>query len=194
MTLAISCSEEGVTGGQEGSTARNGISGKAVDWEGITHELLKALHGFGRYRHKKMPNMEFHGELGVLHTLYHGTKPLAPSELATKCHVTTARMAKTLNQLESQGLIIRETDASDRRRVMVSLTVAGKQEIQRRFTQMSSYLTGILKDLGEDDSYELIRIIKRLAAILSTREQSAARCQHACGTLKMDVAEAETHR
>jgi DNA-binding MarR family transcriptional regulator len=144
-----------------------------VDWDEITHELMEALHNSGTHRRRNIPNMEIRGELGVLHTLDHNKQDMTPGELATQCHVTTARMATTLNQLEEHGLILRKPSDTDRRRVMVHLTSAGTQELQDQLDRVNSYIASILKRLGEQDSYELIRIVKKLATIFVADENNS---------------------
>lgn len=48
--------------------------------------------------------------------------PLTPSQLAALEHVTPPSMNRTVNGLEESGLISRERDADDARKVLVTLT------------------------------------------------------------------------
>jgi len=48
--------------------------------------------------------------------------PLTPSQLAALEHVTPPSMNRTVNGLEESGLVSRERDAGDARKVLVTLT------------------------------------------------------------------------
>lgn len=63
-------------------------------------------------------------QLGVLfHLTVHG--PSTPSRLAERDHVSPPSMNRTLNGLESAGLVARSPSVDDARRVDVTLTEAG---------------------------------------------------------------------
>lgn len=59
----------------------------------------------------------------VLHLLKDG--PASQTELARKARVENQTMSRTLSRLERQGYVARESDASDRRRHVVSRTPSG---------------------------------------------------------------------
>ena len=51
---------------------------------------------------------------------------MTAGELSSRLSMTTSRVAAVLGILEKKGLLERENDAVDRRRVLVSLTQAGE--------------------------------------------------------------------
>lgn len=67
-----------------------------------------------------------------LHTLRYlsGTDPLSHGELAAGIEVDAANLIDTIDQLESDGLIRRQTDPQDRRRRLLALTHRGSQRLR----------------------------------------------------------------
>ncbi|MDR0445718.1 MAG: transcriptional regulator [Oscillospiraceae bacterium] len=113
------------------------------------------------------------GEMFILSVVVASGDPVSPGELSAVCGVTTARVAMTLNMLEDKGYIIRETDKSDRRRVLVAATESGRAAFQRHDAERRMMLERLLRDLGENDAREYIRIMGRVAEI-TRRHRSAA--------------------
>lgn len=69
-----------------------------------------------------------HAGVIALHVL--GDGPLPQTHLAARCQVEDQTMSRTLERLERQGFVDRVRDASDRRRVLVSRTVAGGHVVE----------------------------------------------------------------
>ncbi|GAB2934545.1 MarR family winged helix-turn-helix transcriptional regulator [Streptomyces heilongjiangensis] len=76
------------------------------------------------------------GEFDVLAALRRAGAPFerAPGELAAHTMVTTGAMTKRLHRLEGAGLITRRRAADDGRGRVVALTPAGRELIDRAFT------------------------------------------------------------
>ena len=76
------------------------------------------------------------GEFDVLATLRRAGEPFerAPGELASHTMVTTGAMSKRVDRLERAGLVTRRPSASDGRGRVVALTPAGRELIDRAFT------------------------------------------------------------
>lgn len=66
---------------------------------------------------------------------------LLPGELAAMEKVTTQAMSQVLNRLRERGLIKRTTDEEDRRKVIVTLTDAGKKGMRQRRGEKEEWLT-----------------------------------------------------
>ncbi|HTJ10912.1 MAG TPA: MarR family transcriptional regulator [Dinghuibacter sp.] len=66
---------------------------------------------------------------------------LLPGELAAMEKVTTQAMSQVLNRLLERGLIVRTTDEDDRRKVIVTLTDAGKKGVRQRLGEKEEWLT-----------------------------------------------------
>ena len=61
-----------------------------------------------------------------------------------------SRIAAVLGSLEKKGLLERENDAGDRRRVLVSLTQAGEALCEKRKAHFKSKIALLLSMLGDD--------------------------------------------
>jgi DNA-binding MarR family transcriptional regulator len=74
------------------------------------------------------------------------TGPRAPSEIAAAERVTVQSLTAPLRDLETAGLIVRGTDATDARRSMLRLTEAGavalRDEVRRRDEWLTEALSG----------------------------------------------------
>ncbi|MEG1633905.1 MAG: transcriptional regulator [Oscillospiraceae bacterium] len=84
------------------------------------------------------------------------------SEIASSMHITTARVASLLNQLQKKGYIQRQTDESDRRRVIVKITKEGRARAESQLKLILDRAEELLSDLGEQDATEFIRILGRI--------------------------------
>jgi len=92
------------------------------------------------------------------------TGPRAPSEIAAAERVTVQSLTAPLRDLETAGLIVRQTYATDARRSMLRLTEAGavalRDEVRRRDQWLTEALSG-LSDLEVE--------VVRLAALVMER-------------------------
>lgn len=70
-----------------------------------------------------------HAGLTALHVLLGG--PLTQRELAARVQVEDQTMSRTLERLERSGFVERHRDPGDRRRLLVSLTDAGREAFRR---------------------------------------------------------------
>lgn len=106
------------------------------------------------------------GEFDVLATLRRSGSPftLMPGELAQSTMISSAAMTNRLSRLEAKGLLLRRTDPSNRRNVLVALTdeglalvddiVAGHLENERQF----------LSPLTPEEQEQLASLLERFLA------------------------------
>jgi DNA-binding MarR family transcriptional regulator len=95
--------------------------------------------------------------------------PARLTELAVSEGVTQPSMTALVARLTDAGLVRRRTDPGDRRAVLVELTPAGAELLDRRREDRAARLAGPLGELAEDD----VRVITaalpalgRLAGVL----------------------------
>lgn len=100
-----------------------------------------------------------HAGLAVLHVL--STGPMTQRQIAAKVQVEDQTMSRTLDRLERSGYVERRRDSGDRRRVVVSLTTAGRKTWMRAADvgAAESYFADVADDL-EALRRVLIRIIR----------------------------------
>jgi DNA-binding MarR family transcriptional regulator len=103
------------------------------------------------------------GDFDVLAALRRAGAPFerAPGELAEHTMVTTGAMTKRIDRLERDGLVTRRPSTSDGRGRVVALTAAGRELIDRAFTEHMRNERRLLDQLTPEDA-------ARLEAILTT--------------------------
>lgn len=143
------------------------------EWDALAHDLMTQTRRLRIYGKGTMRRWDGRGRMGVLHALHHSDGALTAGELSRACHVTSARMAQTLNQLEADGFVTRAESATDRRRTNVTITASGEAELRSYFDGVTRFAAGLLRELGERDSHELVRILGRLADALCDASDAA---------------------
>ena len=134
------------------------------EWDQMVHELYRAWHA-SRPPHHERRDFEMSGQREILHVLAVDGGEMTPGALAKACRVSTARIAKALNQLEAQGIVVRREDPADGRRTLVSLTDKGEELLKARQHEMDETVKRFLKELGEDDARDLLRLLGRISEI-----------------------------
>lgn len=103
------------------------------------------------------------GDFDVLAALRRAGAPFerAPGELAEHTMVTTGAMTKRIDRLERDGLVTRRPSASDGRGRVVALTDAGRELIDRAFTEHMRNERRLLDQLTPEDAAQLEAILTR---------------------------------
>ncbi len=70
-----------------------------------------------------------------------------------------------IKSLEGKGLVERRKNSDDKRSTIVALTAEGKEHYIRLRAEIISNALTIIEQLGEEDVYEFLRLISRLAEI-----------------------------
>ena len=110
------------------------------------------------------------GEMAVLCYLLFSHNGASAGELTAEFKVRSSRTAAILNGLERKGYAVRSSDPEDKRRVRVYITEKGKKFAWKEHEDAIRDFEYILQDIGQEDSYHLVRIIKRITKQLE--EQS----------------------
>jgi DNA-binding MarR family transcriptional regulator len=97
------------------------------------------------------------GEFDVLAALRRAGEPFerAPGELAQFTMVTTGAMTKRLDRLERDGLVTRRRSSTDGRGRVVALTTAGRELIDRAFTEHMANEHRLLAELTGEEATQL---------------------------------------
>lgn len=83
-------------------------------------------------------------------------------EIAEDRAVSPASASALVDSLEEAGLVMREPDVIDQRRVKVGLTKEGRKIYDRMGVMSQGILSNLIKDLSEEDCKELARILNQL--------------------------------
>jgi DNA-binding MarR family transcriptional regulator len=106
------------------------------------------------------------GEFDVLAALRRAGEPFerAPGELAAFTMVTTGAMTKRIDRLERDGLVARRRSTSDGRGRVVALTRAGRELIDRAFTEHMRNERRLLDHLTPDEAAQLEALLAKWLA------------------------------
>ncbi|MDR0856050.1 MAG: winged helix DNA-binding protein [Clostridiales bacterium] len=141
-----------------------------MDFSALAVELIGKMRLMQKSGHQKSMQDGIHGESFLLYCIKEKHGESVPSEIGSKMGVSGPRIAAELASLEGKGLITREVDSTDRRRILVRLTqkgIAVEAEQQGRYI---GRVAAMLQALGERDAEEYIRITGRLAELKTGTE------------------------
>ncbi|MGI6001298.1 MAG: MarR family winged helix-turn-helix transcriptional regulator [Candidatus Merdisoma sp.] len=132
-------------------------------------ELAKAFCEMNFMQSRKrldaMKTLSAGGEDGALLCIYNFGGRILAGEIAKVMGLTPGRTTNIINMLEKRHYISREHDRADRRKVYIVLTEEGSAYITRRYENSLKMYCGLFERLGEHDSEEYFRILKRLHEI-----------------------------
>jgi DNA-binding MarR family transcriptional regulator len=92
--------------------------------------------------------------------------PAAAADLARQEQISPQSMGATLSELEARGLVTREPDPNDGRRILLSISATGKRELNRRRNARVDQIAAALADFTEPELAHLAAaapLIERLA-------------------------------
>lgn len=93
--------------------------------------------------------------------------PLTPSDIAERAGVTRATVTGLLDGLEAAGLVERRNHRTDRRRILVSLTVSARERLEAAVPEHVKSVLGVMSILSEDEHAQLRALMDKLYQALS---------------------------
>jgi len=115
------------------------------------------------------------GEIGVLSTLAFDQNPVTAGELSEKLNVTTARIARILNSLESKQYIRRKNDRTDRRKIFVTITKKGKELADSTKKEIMDKIVQVIQEVGYDEIQTYISIVLKIRSVLNNQDTISKR-------------------
>ena len=85
------------------------------------------------------------------------------SDISRFMRVTPPTVTPIVGRMEKQGYINRVTSKQDRRVANLFLTPKGKEALDECNEKRSEQFSNLIEILGEDDTKELIRILKKMS-------------------------------
>lgn len=141
-----------------------------MNYEEKAKEMMKLIPAVRHPRTEKHMDALSRGESFMLECVARNGGILMPGEIARSVGVSTARVAAFLNAAENKGYIRRQNVEGDRRKINVVLTDAGYEKVRGEHRKMLERMMLFLEKLGEEDTENLIRIMKKTQEILSSDE------------------------
>lgn len=110
------------------------------------------------------------GTLGALYRI----GPMRLTALATHEAVTQPAMTGLIGRLEAQGLVNRTPDPSDGRAVLIGITPAGEEHVERRLRHYADTIAGVLRSLPGHDFDLLVEALPALRRIADATHDRTA--------------------
>lgn len=107
------------------------------------------------------------GELALLLYLLEENNGALPKEVSHRFDINTSRVAAILNSLCKKGYVTRVTDPKDKRKIHVYITDNGSKFALDRKRKILNHVKDMLMKLGEKDSAEYLRIVKKCFSLNS---------------------------
>jgi DNA-binding MarR family transcriptional regulator len=142
------------------------------DYPSVALTRLKEMGGLYASHVRKRIDRYASGESFLLRLLALNNAPTHPSELQQYTCTSSARVAALLGTLEKKGLIAREVDQQDRRRVLVTITDEGKKRAECELAEMTASLEAVFRELGREDTEALVRLLERLFEVCARIEEA----------------------
>jgi DNA-binding MarR family transcriptional regulator len=102
--------------------------------------------------------------------------PMTAGELAAAERIQPQSLTRTLASLESDSLIVRQPDAADRRRSVLTITEAGSDALLRDMRQRDSWLALAMASQLTATERELLRLAGEMLDRLAEADDITALC------------------
>jgi len=101
--------------------------------------------------------------------LHRHPEGLRMSALSRYLMVTGGNVTALTDDLEAEGLVLRETDVDDRRSFKVALTPAGRKAFEKVAQVHEGWVVEMLGGLGADERHELYELLGHLRVRLAAQ-------------------------
>lgn len=108
------------------------------------------------------PTQYSRGKFGILIYLHAIRDGATSGELSQHFSVSTGRIATALKTMEKEGMLLRKSDDTDKRRVTVHITDKGRSFLNERHQEAIAKTAEKLSQLEQDEAVELIRLVKKI--------------------------------
>lgn len=103
------------------------------------------------------------GDFNILAVLLREkTHQLTPGRIQEMIFVSSGGLSNRMIRLEEKGLIKRSTDPNDRRGVIVTLTEAGKELIERAAPSHMALENSLITNLDESEQETLVKLLRKM--------------------------------
>ena len=138
-----------------------------MDYEDLAAELMRTMRALGAAKRLGSVQEGVQGEAFILHLIRESGSDVLPSMISEAMRISSARVAAALNSLENKGMITREIDIEDRRRIIVKITEKGIEHAEEQKKRHIAKIKDILVMMGDRDAKEFVRLLGRLADAFS---------------------------
>lgn len=100
------------------------------------------------------------GETALLESIASAKTTPTPGELSERLHLSRARTANILRTLREKGYVTMEVADDDRRKMLVTITEAGKKHLLGKHAYLEDYFDKYVEVLGEKNISDLTALLK----------------------------------
>jgi len=100
---------------------------------------------------------------------------LSPTAIADRMMLTTASITSLLDTLEARKFVKRAADPSDRRKILVAITPAGRKLVDRFLPEVVALQTEMMRGISEADRKKLVATLRTLKANAHAIDAAAVR-------------------
>lgn len=98
---------------------------------------------------------------------------ISMSEVQEGLHITKSAISQVMNSLEKKGFVERRIDVEDRRKIVATLTQAGKDILEETKISANSNLNKIISHLGDENAKQLITLLNQVSDISEEIKKTA---------------------
>ncbi|WP_099204496.1 MarR family winged helix-turn-helix transcriptional regulator [Scatolibacter rhodanostii] len=141
--------------------------------DNLIDQYIKALFRFRKsgLGFPKIPTInmtEFMIMEKISHTDFNHAEGSPIADIQDCLHITKPAISQVFTSLEKREFIIREIDKTNRRRIKISLTEEGKQNLKIAKKMVSQTLQKLFSSFGEEKTWQLISLLQELSDISDT--------------------------
>lgn len=144
----------------------------------ISEQILVALRRVTRavdqYSRQLAQNHGLTGPQAMIMKEIQREAGLTMGELARRVSLSQATVTDVAKRLEARGLLARSRDDSDRRRVTIRLTLAGKQLLEQPLPLLQESFVSRLGELHEWEQTQLLASLQRVAQMMDAEDIDAS--------------------
>lgn len=100
------------------------------------------------------------GQFAVLEALFH-KGDLTIGQVQEKILSTSGTIPIIIKNLEKRGLLVRQPDASDKRKCILHITEQGRSLIQQVYPENEAMIIDSMRNWTDDEKSELLRLLKK---------------------------------
>lgn len=141
-----------------------------MNFEATADEFLQVLEALSRNSPLKQIGELSKGEIFLLGYLHSYSGSARSNVLSEALGTSTARIAAAVKSMERKGWVYRESDQEDHRKTIVHLTSEGEQHVLEYRRRVRHALKELLEQLGEQDTADYLRIIRRVNDIVANKQ------------------------
>jgi len=140
----------------------------------ILHALRRIIRSVDIYSRKLVAEHQVTGpQLVCLNTIVE-LGPITATDLAHQVHLSASTVVRILDRLESKGLVQRQRQADDRRRIHVTATIAGHELSAKAPYSDQHPLRNALKQLPTEKQESVTELLEQLVSLMDASALSAS--------------------